>query len=353
MRITGAIIGVLFALLIMVGCTTPHQPPEPMTLDVPADWPPLLMPEENPLTEEGVALGRRLFYDPILSKDSTVSCATCHQQYLAFTDGRPLAVGVDGRHGRRSAMSLANVGFQYRGLFWDGRVPDLETQSLHPVTDPNEMNNDWSEVVERLRQHADYPEFFRAAFGDQPIDSVHVGRALAQFERTLISADSRYDQMTRGEINFTLAEQRGWAIFFDASMRLPHAECNHCHVDPFFANPQFQNNGLAKTTSKSGLYDKGRGDVTGNQYDNGKFKVPTLRNIALTAPYMHDGRFATLEEVLEHYDQGGHAGINVSPNVRPLHLSAEDKQDLLAFLHSLTDSTFLINEAYRNPFSYE
>lgn len=346
--------GIVFdvlCLFLLAGCA-PAQP-EPLSLDVPADWPPLIIPEENPLTEEGVALGRRLFYDPILSKDSTVSCATCHQQYLAFTDGRALAVGVDGRRGRRSAMSLANVGFQYRGLFWDGRVASLELQSLHPVTDPNEMDNDWVEVTQRLRKHPNYPALFSAAFGDQPIDSIRIGWALAQFERTLLSADSRYDKMTRGEIDFTLAEQRGWTIFFDASMDVPHAECNHCHVDPFFANPQFQNNGLGKTTSDSELYDKGRGEVTGNKYDDGKFRVPTLRNIALTAPYMHDGRFSTLQEVVDHYDRGGHSGINVSPNVRPLHLSKQDKQDLLAFLHSLTDRTFLKKEAYSNPFIYE
>lgn len=341
----------MVCLFLLAGCSAGS--PEPLTLDVPSQWPPLIMPEDNPLTKEGVALGRRLFYDPILSKDSTVSCATCHQQHLAFTDGRALAVGVDGRQGRRSAMSLANVGFQYRGLFWDGRVANLEQQSLHPVTDPNEMDNDWQEVARRLQQHPDYPARFRAAFGDQPIDSLRIGRALAQFERTLISADSRYDKMTRGEIDFTLAEQRGWTIFFDASMDVPHAECNHCHVDPFFANPQFQNNGLAKTTSETGLYDKGRGAITGNRYDDGKFRVPTLRNVALTAPYMHDGRFKTLEEVLEHYNQGGHAGVNVSPNVRALHLSEQDKQDLLAFLHSLTDSTLITKEAYSNPFIHD
>lgn len=340
--------GVVLCSIWLISCG-----PEPISPDAPADWPPLIIPEKNPLTEEGVALGRRLFYDPILSKDSTVSCATCHEQHLAFTDGRARSVGVEGREGRRSAMSLANVGFQYRGLFWDGRVATLEEQSLHPVTDSNEMNNDWDEVARRLRRHPVYPKLFRAAFGDQPIDSIRVGWALAQFERTLISADSRYDKMTRGEIDFTLAEQRGWTIFFDASMKVPHAECNHCHVDPFFANPQFQNNGLAKTTSESGLYDKGRGEVTGNRYDEGKFRVPTLRNIALTAPYMHDGRFATLEEVLDHYNQGGHPGLNVSPNVRPLHLSEQDKQDVLAFLHTLTDSSFLNREAYRNPFIYD
>lgn len=339
----------LWILVLLSGCGVGDDQvvlPEP-----PPSWPPMIIPADNPTTEAGVALGRRLFYDPVLSKDSTVSCATCHRQELAFTDGRAIAIGVEGRRGRRSAMSLLNVGFQHAGLFWDGRIPDLETQALHPVTDPNEMDNSWAEVVHRLRTHPHYPEWFRTAFGEQPIDSVLVGRALAQFERTLISANSRFDQMERGTIDFTIAEQRGWAIFFDASRKVPHGECNHCHVDPFFANPQFQHNGLAKTTLGNDMYDNGRGAITGNRYDNGKFKVPTLRNIALTAPYMHDGRFASLEEVLEHYNQGGHPGINVSPNVRPLHLSEQDKQDLIAFLHTLTDSTILTNAAYANPFT--
>ena len=295
---------------------------------------------------EAFALGRALFYDPILSKDSTVACATCHQPQLAFSDGLAQSVGVDGRRGRRSAPSLANVGFQYHGFFWDGRVATLEEQSLHPFRDSLEMDLPVGEAVNRLSQHGDYRERFTRSFGSEGIDSLRIQRALAHFERELVSSDSRYDQMVAGKINFTISELRGWAIFFDASMDVPHAECNHCHVDPLFANPQFENNGLAT----DGLNDNGRSGVTGNPYDRGKFKVPSLRNVALTAPYMHDGRFETLEEVLDHYISGGHPGLTVSPNVRPLALDEYDKADLLAFLHTLTDSTFTHRSDLQDPF---
>lgn len=338
---------VFLGLLILWGC---QKGPDPYTLDIPEGWPSPVVPEWNPTTQQGVALGRALFYDPILSADSTVSCATCHRPELAFTDRRPRAVGVAGRTGRRSSMSLVNVGFAFHGLFWDGRAATLEEQSLHPVTDPLEMDNDWETVLGRIRDHAEYPRLFRAAFGTAPLDSMLIARALAQFERTLISKDSRYDRMVRGEINFTLAEQRGWTLFFDASRSVPHAECNHCHVDPLFANPTFHNNGLVDEDDESDESDLGREEVTANRYDRYKFKVPTLRNIALTAPYMHDGRLKTLEEVLDHYNSGGHPGVNVSPNVRKLGLNAQDKADLLAFLHSLTDTTFVKNPTLQNPF---
>lgn len=292
------------------------------------------------------SLGRALFYDPILSKDSTVACATCHQSELAFTDGLARSVGVNGLRGKRSAPSLANVGFHYHGFFWDGRVATLEEQSLHPLRDSLEMDLPVAVAVERLERHAGYSGQFARSFGTEGVDSIRLQKVLAHFEREMVSTNSRYDHMVAGKINFSVSELRGWAMFFDASMDVPHAECNHCHVDPLFANPQFQNNGLAGTV----FNDAGRSDVTGNPYDKGKFKVPTLRNVALTAPYMHDGRFGTLEEVLDHYISGGHPGLTVSPNVRPLRLDEQDKADLLAFLQTLTDSTFIRRSDLQNPF---
>lgn len=177
-----------------------------------------------------------------------------------------------------------------------------------------------------------------------------VSKALAQFERSLLSFNSKFDRASRGEVDFSISELRGWSIFFDANQAVPNSECNHCHIDPLFSNLKYENNGLQVPDADGNYPDNGLGKVTGNKYDNGKFRVPTLRNIALTAPYMHDGRLATLEEVLEHYNSGGHYGENVSPNVRPLHLDEQDKKDLLAFLNTLTDSTFITNEAYSNPF---
>jgi len=341
-------------ILAFVACR-PNRP-EVAVFELPASVPSMVVPPDNPTTLEGIALGRYLFYDPVLSVDSTQSCASCHFPDLAFTDGLGRSVGALGVAGVRSAMSLANVGLNYNGLFWDGRVESLEEQSLHPINDPRELAGEWPVILARLRQSKHYWALFRAAFlltGPEEIGPVHIARALAQFERSLLSFDSKFDRVQRGEADFSLAELRGWSIFFDANPALPAAECNHCHVDPLFSNLRYENNGLQALGTDEHYEDDGREQVTGRVGDRGKFRVPTLRNIALTAPYMHDGRLASLEEVLDHYNSGGHAGPTVSPNVRVLHLSEQDKQDLLAFLNSLTDSIFLNNEAFANPFTDE
>ena len=317
----------------------PYQP-EYLQAAHPPSFPPMRIPSNNPLTKAGVALGRQLFFDPILSKDSSVACSTCHQPELAFTDGKALSTGVEGRIGKRSAMSLLNVGFYAKGLFWDGRAATLEEQSLHPVRDTLEMRHSWPALLQKLQTHAEYPGLFRRAFGiknPKEIDSMLVGKALAQFERTLISADTKFDRVMREEAQFTPHEKRGWTIFFDASPAVPTSECNHCHVDPLFSTLNFENNGVVAALSLDDYPDKGRGAITGNRNDNGLFRVPTLRNLKYTAPYMHDGRFKTLDEVLDHYASGGHPGLNVSPNVRKLKLSKQDRADLIAFLNTLND----------------
>lgn len=319
-----------------------HIPYSPQYLEAlqPPGFPPMRIPPDNPSTKAGVALGRKLFFDPILSRDSSVSCSTCHQPQLAFSDGQAVSTGIEGRKGKRSAMSLLNVGFYAKGLFWDGRIATLEEQSLHPVRDTNEMGYDWVILGKKLQTHPIYPNLFRKAFGiknSSEIDSILVGKALAQFERTLISADTKFDRVMREETSFSAQEKRGWTIFFDASPALPTSECNHCHVDPLFSTLNFENNGLVAVRTLDDYLDKGRGAVTRNRNDNGMFRVPTLRNLKYTAPYMHDGRFKTLDEVLNHYASGGHPGVNVSPNVRVLKLSKQDRADLLAFLNTLND----------------
>lgn len=342
----------LFSLLmILLNCSRntpnpftqiPYQP-TPVTLKESDRAPKMIIPADNPLTAEGIALGQQLFFDPILSLDSTFSCASCHQPERAFTDGKSVALGIRMRRGKRSAPSLINVGYYYKGLFWDGRVITLEEQTLHPIKDSVEMGNTLDRVEARLQQHPDYPILFRKAFGIQDkskITSGLVAKAIAQYERTLISNNSKFDQVQRGEAQFTDAERRGFTIFFDTSKVMAMAECSHCHMDPLFTTLAYENNGLQQADNLN-FPDKGRGAVTGNRFDNGKFKVPSLRNIALTAPYMHDGRFRTLEEVIDHYNTGGHPAENVSPNVRPLHLKAQDKADLIAFLNTLTDTTSL------------
>ena len=297
------------------------------------------IPADNPLTQAGVALGKSLFFDPILSADSTISCASCHMPQLAFTDGRKVSTGIYGRTGSRNSPSLLNVGFYYKGLLWDGRVLSLEEQSLHPITDSVEMDSDWQELLKKIRTHPDYPPMFSTAFGikAKQIDSMYIARALAQYQRTLISANTLFDQKNRGEAVFTEQQQRGWAIFNDASTVLPHGECAHCHADPLFTNLEFVNNGLDRVNTLEEFADKGRGRITGNRYDFGTFRVPGLRNIARTAPYMHDGRFGTLEEVIDHYMGGGHYAENVNPNIRPLLFSPQDKADLTAFLQTLSE----------------
>lgn len=314
------------------------------------------LPVDNPMTMEGVALGRKLFYDPILSLDSTLSCASCHQQVFSFTDGQALSTGVQGKKGIRSALSLINIGFHYTTLFWDGRGKSLEEQVLLSVEDTLELGNNWEVVETKLQEHPTYAAAFKKVFGlkhPNELNRTLVAKAIAQFERTLISANSKYDQVQNGIAQFSVEEQRGWSIFFDAAPDLPDSECAHCHIDPLFTDLDFFNNGIDAVEDLNAFEDKGRGHVTGTYYDNGKFRTPTLRNIELTAPYMHDGRFTTLEEVIDHYIDGGHHAVNASPNVRKLALNAGHKQDLIAFLKTLTDRDFVENEAFSNPWQEE
>ncbi len=331
--------GYLILPLLLCACTDDQAGPPRYAA--------MLFPADNPTTEEGIALGRELFFDPVLSADSTISCGSCHRPELAFTDGRKLAIGIGGRVGTRNTLGLTNIGYFHHPLFWDGRAENLEAQALHPVGTPREMGGSWPVVIERLRA-AGYAEAFARAFGSPGIDTTRVGRALAQYQRTLISRDSRYDRVQRGEASYSDKEELGHALFFDlgddpagAYAGLPTAECAHCHTPPHFSNQRFENNGLDEAADLRAFPDAGRGSVTGNVYDNGRFRTPGLRNVALTAPYMHDGRFATLEEVIDHYNSGGHYAENRSPNVHGLGLNRNQKAALVAFLRTLTDSSFV------------
>lgn len=346
----------LLGLLITVGCeeadiyTGPDDlneiayNPRSYTLEIPKDFPQIKSDPENPLTVEGVALGRKLFHDPILSLDSTMSCASCHLSSLGFTDGNALSKGISGKEGRRSAMSLTNVGFYKKGLFWDGRAQSLELQALVPVEDTTELNHSWTAVVEKLKAHPRYPVDFRKAFGItniSEIDKFMVAKAIAQFEKTLISANSKFDLINEGKASYTSDELAGYNLFFDASSELPDAECGHCHNAPLMTTNEYLNNGISLAETTADFDDPGRGAISGDSFDNGKFRVPSLRNVELTAPYMHDGRFKTLEEVIDHYNSGGHYGPNVSPLIRPLNLNETHKRQLIAFLKTLTDTNFV------------
>jgi len=334
--------------------------PASYNLTIPPGFPTMIIPADNPLTVEGVELGRRLFYDPILSSDSTISCSSCHQIQFSFNDNKALSPGVGGLLGNRSSMSLMNAGFFDNGLFWDGRAQTLEEQALHPVENPVEMAEIWDNVEVKLQRHKDYPALFRKAFGianKADITRELTAKALAQFERTLISANSRFDkkfyQNDSDPFLLTDLEIDGYTIFFDDFTNNPNGgHCAHCHDGgPLLTSDLYFNNAIENVASLDDFTDRGLGAVTGKRTDNGKFRAPTLRNIALTAPYMHDGRFQTLEEVVDHYNSGGHWVENVnSQSILKLNLSDYDKEALVAFLHTFTDTTFFNNPAFRNPF---
>lgn len=345
-------------LLLLAGCQ-PAQP-APLSPAEPVEFASIIYPPDNPTTREGLALGRALFYDPILSADSTISCGTCHRPELAFTDGLAISRGIGGRLGRRNAPGLTNVGYLHQTLFWDGRADNLEAQALHPVAAPAEMGGSWPRLISRLRANDAYWPRFQRAFGlTRPAELTpdHVGKALAQFQRSLISANSKYDRVQRGEAEFTPQEALGHAIFFDRAddidpgpfASLPTGECAHCHTPPHFTNQRFFNNGLDEAASLADFKDPGRGAITGSPFDNGLFRTPSLRNVALTAPYMHDGRMATLAEVVAHYNSGGHYAENRNPNIFSLGLSPDQQAALVAFLQTLTDTSFVNNPDYLPP----
>lgn len=344
-----------FLFVLMLGFTACNPDPDPVVAE-PPEFAAILYPADNPTTAAGLALGRRLFYETALSADSTVSCATCHAPERGFADANPLSVGIYGRVGRRNSPGLTNIGYNFQTLFWDGRAANLEAQALHPIATPHEMGGDWPTVITRLRGDADYWARFQDAFGlteKRQLSPDHVGKALAQFQRSLISNDSKYDRVLRGEAEWTPAEEMGYAIFMDLAddpesgfANLPTGECAHCHTPPHFTNGRFFNNGLDEARTLDDFPDPGRGGVTGVVYDNGLFRTPSLRNVALTAPYMHDGRMATLAEVIEHYDSGGRYARNRSPNIFPLHLRPRHQEALTAFLETLTDTSFVNNSAY-------
>ena len=308
-----------------------------------------VIPLDNPQTQEGVVLGKKLFFDPILSANNTQACANCHNPTNAFTDSRQFSEGIDGISGDRNSMPLFNLAWNYDDrFFWDGRESGLENQAFEPITNPIEMHTTWPEVAEKLQQHPDYPELFRVAFGSTPIDSVLVSKAIAQFERTLISSNSKFDNYLSGNTELTPQESEGFNVFMDEAK----GDCFHCHGsnnNPLWTDNKFHNNGL-----DSVLTDLGLGGVTGDPSDNGKFKSPSLRNLIFTAPYMHDGRFASIDEVINHYSEG----LQNSPTIDPLmkkvnqggvQLSPQEKASLKAFLLSLTDEAFINNPNFSNP----
>ena len=305
------------------------------------------VPAENPLTPEKVALGKRLFFDPLLSRGRSVACVFCHDPGRAYTDGRAVAVGVFGRLGTRSAPTLINRGYG-ASFFWDGRMPTLEQQVLQPIQDAKEMDLTLDEVLARLKDHRDYPGLFQAAFGTE-VSVEGLSRALAGYLRTILSGDAPVDRYVSGDREALSAQAvQGLKIFRGKG------NCAACHAGPTFTDERFHNTGVAwrdRGTRRAGpaggagtagrFQDEGRAAITGRTEDQGAFKTPTLREVGRTAPYMHDGSLATLADVVEFFDRGGNPNPSLDRELRPLRLSGDEKKALAAFLFEALSGNLL------------
>jgi cytochrome c peroxidase len=373
MKSSSLILLMAAAITALAGCRRDEPQPEPPPnvgtpyyLAIPSNLPPMDIPADNPLTVEGVELGRYLFYEKRLSGDNGMSCGSCHSPSLSFTDGKAVPKGIDSIAGPRSTMPLINVGYNHY-FFWDGRAATLEDQILQPVRNSIEMHETWPNAMSELQADAAYPALFNAAFGTDHIDSLLVAKAIAQFVRTLVSGNSPFDKFQRGEGTVSPDAQVGYALFQQEGgapgQTIPvagsspvigqgGADCFHCHSPAagLYTDEQFHNNAIDTV-----FFDLGRAGVTNDPDDIGKFKTPTLRNIMATAPYMHDGRFATIDQVLDHYEDGGYPSATVDPFMKftspdmHLGLTPQKRQQVIAFLGSLTDEEFLNNPAFQDP----
>lgn len=338
----------LLLITILISCKKDKDPEEPpkiisssgkeydptsYTLEYPDNFPVMELNEENPMTEEGVELGRKLYYDPILHPQGSRSCASCHDQKLSFT----VSALKDGR----SVMHHVNLGWASKFL-WEGGVEGTLEDIMR-----FEVEDFFQTDVSKLQEHSTYPDDFFSAFGTEDVSTELCAKALAQFFRTMISSDSKFDKYLRGEVMLTASEFRGFDLF-----NTEKGDCFHCHSLPLFTDDKYHNIGLDSTFSGS---DQGRYNVTGNSSDMGKFKTPTLRNIELTGPYMHDGRFQTLEEVVDFYSEGLQNSATIDPLMKNVHqggvqLNPIEKQDLVNFLKTLTDTTYTQNPDLSYPF---
>jgi cytochrome c peroxidase len=312
----------------------------PIYIEIPYNWPkPVYDFKKNPLTEEGFQLGRQLFYDPILSKDNTISCASCHLQVTGFTHvDHELSHGIEGKIGTRNSLTLQNLAWS-KHFMWDGGINHLDVQALAPITSEVEMNETLENVVKKLKNSEKYSGLFQKAFGTKKITGQLTLKAISQFIVSLTTSNSKYDKVIRNEEKFTEMEQKGYDLF--------KIQCATCHHEPLFINDDFKNNGLEVDNT---LNDFGRMKITQKSKDSLLFKVPTLRNIEFTFPYMHDGRFKTLNEVVKHYNSGIQKSKTLSKELQqPMNLSDNERTELVVFLKTLTDKTFLFNSKYTYP----
>lgn len=319
-------------------------------------FPPPEIHHDNPLTKQGVKLGKMLFYEKMLSKDNTISCASCHKQEDAFSDVNRFSIGVGGATGNRQAMSIVNMAWNRNGFFWDGRAELLRHQAILPILDEVEMDETIDNVINKINSNSLYTFQFESAFGSKGVTEERIAFALEQFMKSIVSNKSKYDAYLRGDANLSPLEERGRFLFFTeynpSFPSMSGADCQHCHGGANFENDRYMNNGL---DADAEIADIGFEAVTGLASDRGKFKVTTLRNIELTPPYMHDGRFNTLEEVVDHYnDVTPSSTIDGSflqqiPN-GGLNLTDDDKAALVAFMKTLTDYEMINNPEFSDPF---
>ncbi len=330
----------IIATVVTVGMSFSVQP-DNVNFIVPQGWPkPFYDLSKNKLTNDGFRLGRKLFFDPALSRDGSTSCASCHTQWSGFTHvDHALSHGINGLKGKRNSLTLFNLAWN-TSFMWDGAANNLEVQPLAPITSAVEMDNTLENIVKKLDTSASYKAWFCRVYGDSVVTGQRVLKALAQFTVMFESFNSRYDKYVRHESGGDMSPQElsGLALF--------RTNCATCHKEPLFTNYTFQNTGLAVDSE---LNDPGRMGITHNKQDSLKFKVPTLRNVAESYPYMHDGRFRTLRQVLDHYTDG----VVQSPTLahelqKPMKLSATEKDDIIAFLQTLTDKEFLYDMRFRD-----
>ncbi|WP_029204571.1 cytochrome-c peroxidase [Pedobacter agri] len=329
------------SIALMYACSknedeiTPEE--KKISFTVPSNFPaPTYNFEDNELTNDGFALGKKLFYEARLSADKSVSCGSCHQQFAAFANlDHKVSHGVDNCQGKRNAPPLFNLAWQ-KAFFWDGGVKNLETSPLNAFTDACEMKTDLETVVSVLKNTAPYPELFRKAFGTPEINSQKILKSITQFMGVLVSGNSKYDQVMRKQngVSFTSTELAGYNLFKE--------KCSSCHTEPLFTDFTYRSNGLDLVS-----VDEGRSHITGVKTDFGTFRIPTLRNIEYTGPYMHDGQFYSLDEVLEHYNSGVKASANLDPRLKNgIPLSSAEKEQIKSFLKTLTDNEFIKNKLF-------
>ena len=355
------VISCIVTVLVLITCKK-DVPKTPITIDETpfvleyGSLPTPDLPADNALTVQGVQLGKMLFYDTKLSKGNSQSCATCHRQADGFSDSTQFSIGATMQVGKRQAMPIFNMAWHSNEFFWDGRAQTLREQSLIPIESAIEMDETLENVIAKLEDTEMYRDQFMRAFGSEEITAEKMSLAMEQFMLSIVSFNSKYDKYLVGEAELTESEERGRILFeMEYNPFFPDfsgADCVHCHGGINFENDQYMNNGL---DTDANIADVGREEATNNLNDRGKFKVPSLRNVAVTAPYMHDGRFRTLEEVIDHYNEGIQASATADITVlntidTGLLLTEQDKEDLVNFLKTLTDETFLNEDAYKTPF---